>query len=249
LDKQSANGELPSIIVAGSPNWNLGVLGMTASKIMEKYGRPVFLWSQNDKGVVKGSCRSDGSYNVVELMREVEKSNNGYFIGFGGHPLAGGFSLNQGQENLLSDYIISASKSIPSVEVTQEYLIDRELKLEELNWETYKLIEKFAPFGMDNPKPIFCLRGVEIFSAKYFGNGGLHLELNFRKADGPDRTGKIISAIGFFASPNPNDPSHIFGDIKLESGEKIDLLFNLEKSMFKNYPELRMRIVDIKKGE
>jgi single-stranded DNA-specific DHH superfamily exonuclease len=101
-----------------------------------------------------------------------------------------------------------------------------------------------APFGMDNSKPIFWLRAVEIFEAKYFGNGGLHLELMFKKSDG-----KKIPAIGFFASPVPNDPRHIFGDIKLEKGEKIDLLFSLEKSMFKNYPELRLRIVDLKKAE
>lgn len=260
LDEHPSAGGLPALIVMGSPDWNLGVLGMTSSKIMEKYGRPVFLWSQNEAGVIKGSCRSDGSYNVVELMREAEKvAGAPYFQGFGGHPMAGGFSLEAGKEALLAEYLILASQNIPPLDVIKEHLIDADLDLGDLNWETYKLVEQFAPFGMDNPKPIFCLRGVEIDAVKYFGNGGLHLELSFKKPDGPGRTGKNISAIGFFAlaprslgevgSPTPDDPSHIFGNIKLEAGEKIDLLFNLEKSMFKNYPELRLRIVDLRKPE
>lgn len=245
LNEEISKGALPNVIVAGSPKWSLGVLGMTATKLMEKYGRPVFLWSQNETGIIKGSCRSNGSYNVVELMREVVRlKGEDYFLGFGGHPLAGGFSLEEINVSSLVDSVILASQNISPKETIEEQLVDAELQLEELNWEVYGLIEKFAPFGMDNPKPVFCLRGIEIFSVKYFGNGGLHLELTFKKEDG-----RTIPAVGFFASPTPNDPSHIFGDIKLEAGEKVDLLFNLEKSMFKNYPELRLRIVDLKKSE
>ncbi|MCX6712145.1 MAG: hypothetical protein NT041_00450, partial [Candidatus Vogelbacteria bacterium] len=116
-----------------------------------------------------------------------------------------------------------------------------ELLPAQLTWETYKLIEPMAPFGVANPKPVFQIRDLEISEVKYFGNGGLHLELTFQKPDG-----KKICAIGFFASPVPDDPAHVFGDIKLAKGEKIDLVATLEKSMFKNYPELRLRIVDLR---
>lgn len=234
--------ELPNIIVMGSPDWGLGVLGMTSSKIVEKYGCSVWLWSKNEAGTIKGSCRSDGSLNVVEVMAGAGDKNDKFFSDFGGHPMAGGFSLagDKGQE--LAERLIKSAKKAKKKDVVTELLADEELPLDQLTWETYKLIEPMAPFGMDNPKPVFWLREVPIDEVKYFGNGGLHLELMFKKPDG-----KKIPAIGFFASPKPNDPAHIFGDIKLEKGEKIDLLVTLEKSMFKNYPELRLRIVDLKK--
>lgn len=232
---------LPPIIVAGSPEWGLGVLGMTSSKIVERYGRSVWLWSKNEAGTIKGSCRSDGSLNVVEVMAGADE---GFFSDFGGHPMAGGFSLSSDKEGELVERLTNSAKKVKRKDVVTELLVDEELYLDQLTWATYKQIEPLAPFGMDNPKPVFWLRHVEIAEVKYFGNGGLHLELTFKKSDG----GKI-PAIGFFASPTPNDPSHIFGDIKLEAGEKVDLLATLEKSMFKNYPELRLRIVDLKKPE
>lgn len=231
---------LPPIIVAGSPDWGLGTLGLTSSRLVEKYGRPVWLWSKNGNGVIKGSCRSDGSVNLVEVM--IGAGGKDFFIDFGGHAMAGGFSLAPEKVEELAPRLISAYEKVKKEEVETELLIDEELSVDQLTWETYKLIEPMAPFGVANPKPVFEIKNLEINDVKYFGNGGLHLELSFKKSDGSK-----ICAIGFFASPVPDDPSHVFGDVKLAKGEHIDLLATLEKSMFKNYPELRLRIVDLKK--
>ena len=62
--------ELPSIIVEGSAEWMLGVLGLTCNRLVEKYSRPIILWTRNHAGEIKGSLRSDGSVDVVELMEE-----------------------------------------------------------------------------------------------------------------------------------------------------------------------------------
>ena len=239
--EQINEAELPPVIVAGKEDWGLGMLGLTSSRLVEKYGRPVFLWSKNVNGVIKGSCRSDGTINVVEVMKQAGAKD--FFLDFGGHAMAAGFSLSPEKVSELAERLISAYKKVKKTEIETELLIDEELSLDQLTWETYKLIEPMAPFGMDNPKPVFKLKNIEIAEVKYFGNGGLHLELSFKKSDG-----KLIPAIGFFASPVPDDPAHVFGDIKLAKGERIDLLATLEKSMFKNYPELRLRIVDLKKA-
>lgn len=232
--------DLPPIIVAGSPTWSLGGLGLASSKLVDKYNRSVWLWGKNGQDIIKGSCRSNGSLNVVDVMRQVGED---FFLDFGGHPMAGGFSLSPERVEELAPKLIEAAQAGGFKEVEREIWADEELSLDQLNWETYRLIEAMAPFGMDNAKPVFCLRTATIWGVKYFGNGGLHLELVFQKSDG-----KKISAIGFFASPTPNDPTHIFGDIKLEQGERVDLLVTLEKSVFKNYPELRLRIVDLRKA-
>jgi single-stranded-DNA-specific exonuclease len=252
---QVDENNLPPIIVAGSEDWGLGMLGLTSSRLVEKYGRSVWLWSKNGNGVIKGSCRSDGSVNVVEVMAGANKAGNppagGFFLDFGGHVMAAGFSLLPEKVPELADRLTKAYEKAKKAEVEQELLADEVLKLEQLTWETYQLIEPLAPFGVDNPKPVFWLKNIEIDEVKYFGNGGLHLELTFKKPNGNpsnSRAGKIC-AIGFFASPVPDDPAHIFGDLKLAKGERLDLLATLEKSMFKNYPELRLRIVDLKKSE
>ena len=235
--------ELPPIVVAGSPDWGLGMLGLTSSRLVEKYGRPVWLWSQNANSVIKGSGRSDGSINLVEVMRWADDSVPGskFFLDLGGHAMAAGFSLAPEKVSELAPRLISAYKKTKKEAVETELLVDEELTLDQLTWDTYQLIEPLAPFGVDNPKPVFWLKDLEVDEVKYFGNGGLHLELTFKKPDG-----KRIPAIGFFASPVPDDPTHIFGDLKLAKRERLDLLATLEKSMFKNYPELRLRIVDLK---
>lgn len=239
--------KIPEIIVAGNPNWGLGVLGLAASRILEKYERPVFLWSRNSNGEIKGSCRSDGSLDLIALMKEADGKD--FFIAFGGHVVAAGFSLEVGKENLLAKRLLSAGKKIKKKKVEFNFEIDGELVLDEVNWLTYDEIEKFGPFGVGNPKPIFLFKNVSLAAARTFGNGGIHLELGFKNS-----RGQIIPAIGFFSCPPTllqegfdTKKGHHFSDVDLTPGERLDLLANLEKSAFKNRPELRLRIVDIKR--
>lgn len=97
----------------------------------------------------------------------------------------------------------------------------------------YSLIERFQPFGIDNPKPVFLFSDLEINNVRKFGNDGLHLQLDFKKSNNEN-----ISAIGFFIANIEK-----YG---LKTGQKIDLVASLEKSTFRNSPELRLRIIDVK---
>lgn len=227
--------EFPSIIVAGNVNWNIGILGMTASRVMEKYNRMVFLWGRGESIEIKGSARSDGSINLVELMDAMPE---GFLSEKGGHALAAGFSISEGKIGELEKEIFAAFKKIPKQKIENNILyIDKELKMDEVNEETYLAVEKLSPFGMDNPKPVFLFKDLEIFNVKKFGNGGIHLQLDFRKSDGG-----IISAISFFFSQGlPLD----YLRVTLGMGKKIDLVATMEKSFFRSTPELRLRIVDI----
>jgi single-stranded-DNA-specific exonuclease len=97
------------------------------------------------------------------------------------------------------------------------------------------MIEKFAPFGMDNPRPLFLFSNIKINNIRKFGNGGIHLQIDFEKSNG-----EKISAIGFFMADKKN--------FNFNSGQRIDLIASLEKSTFRGSPELRLRIVDISKN-
>ncbi|OJI09626.1 MAG: single-stranded-DNA-specific exonuclease RecJ [Candidatus Vogelbacteria bacterium CG10_big_fil_rev_8_21_14_0_10_49_38] len=241
---------LPPIIVAGSADWGLGILGLSCSRLVEKYNRPVWLWSKNEAGTIKGSCRSDGTINLVEVMTLVNQTamaetGKDFFLNAGGHAMAAGFSLAPEREAELAPRLLAAYAQAPKQVTEQEFLVDAKLELTDLTWDTYAQIEQLAPFGVDNPKPVFWLSGAEITAAKSFGNGGLHLELTFKKNER-----EKISAIGFFqclAGEIFNGPNgHQFHGVNLTPGERVDALVTLEKSTFKNYPELRLRIVDLK---
>jgi single-stranded-DNA-specific exonuclease len=219
------------VIVVGNPNWRPGLLGIAAHQLLEDYQRPVFVWGREGTAHIKGSCRSDGSVNIVELMANVRK---GVFLDAGGHELSGGFSVMNEQIHFLEDEIIEVYKKMEKREITESTSsIDSPLLLREVTWETYRLIEQLAPFGTGNPKPLFLFENVEVKGIKMFGKEKNHLELQFQ-----DETGRTIPAIGFFISPEQFKTS-------VHEGGTLNLVASIEKSVFRGRPELRLRIVDI----
>lgn len=227
----SGLSELKDVIVMGNPNWRPALLGLAANSIVEEYDRPVFLWGRENDGLLKGSCRSDGSVNLVNMMEMVKDA----FIAFGGHAYSGGFSITNENihtlEKTLSGSYEEAKKH--HEDNGEEMFIDKKINVDDVNWDTYKTIEKLAPFGYGNPKPLFLFEDALIENVEHFGKEKNHLKLEFKKSDG-----KIISSIAFFKN------SGSFSKV-LEKGSKIDLVATMEKSTFRNYPELRLRIVDV----
>lgn len=224
--------EIREVIVVGNPLWKPGVLGLAANKLMEDYGRPVFVWGQAESVHIKGSCRSDGSVNVVELMTSVRE---GFFLNAGGHEYSGGFSVSHENIYFLEEAILEAYERLEKKTADDRAIIaDAELTIDDVAWKTWDVVEKLAPFGVENPKPIFAFKGIEVFEVRSFGKEKNHLELAFRNS-----RGQKVSAIGFFAT----DESF---KTKPVAGGQVDLYATLEKSMFRGRPELRLRIVDVR---
>ncbi|GMQ95070.1 MAG: hypothetical protein BMS9Abin13_180 [Patescibacteria group bacterium] len=222
--------EIRDVIVIGNPRWRVGVLGIVASNIMEEYERPVFVWGREESEDVKGSCRSDGIVNLVELMNGVSRS---IFMNVGGHERAGGFTISHDKIHVLEDELVKAYKKTKRARCRERMLIDQRMELDEVDWSTYKEIERFAPFGVENSPPTFLFDNVEIVAVKMFGKEKNHLQLDLRSSHGV-----IVQAIGFFMN------TESFG-ASLEEGRKIDLVATFDKSTFRGRPELRLRIIDI----
>ncbi len=222
-----------AVFVAGSPSWSLGVLGLAASRLVEQHRRPVFLWSRNGRGEIKGSCRSDGTVNIVELMKATEESAGpGLFLSYGGHAQAGGFSLQPERLPVLAEHLSAAHRQLEKRPIANSDLFyDWELPLDAVTSETHSLLERLAPFGPENPKPIFFFPRLPLRSCRNFGQDSNHLEMVFPH---PDRG--QIKAIQFFSPASG-------GQIPRTNG-RIDLLATLEKSYFRARPELRLRIID-----
>jgi len=221
----------------GDDEWRLGVLGLTANRVVEKYERSVVLYTNNHDGMIKGSVRTDGTVETKELLEA--GGGDDFFADFGGHAVAGGFSLNAEKLPELLPRLEKSYKELRNEEgKNTELLIEEELKIDDVNWGIYTQIEKLAPYGMGNPKPNFLLKSQKIEGVKEFGNGGIHLELVFKREDG-----KELKAIGFFMNMES------WSDINLNIGHQVDVVVAIERSTFRGFPELRMRIVDIRQSE
>ena len=219
-------GEPREVIVMGNPDWRPGLLGLVANSLMEEYSRPVFLWGREGGAVIKGSCRSDGSVNVVELMTETKE----LFVDFGGHRLSGGFSLTQERVHVFEQELIAAYLRVKEHAAVEEEFLDGTLTIDEISDDLCRELEKLAPFGEGNPKPRFLLQNVELAGAARFGKENKHLKLSFRNSGG-----RTTDAIGFFW---PEERT-------FSVGEKISLVASLERSFFRGRPEVRLRLIDI----
>lgn len=225
------------VLVFGNPEWKPSLLGLVANSFSDEHQRPVFFWGRegsNGSSVIKGSCRAGGDTDVVALMEKANNISGDVFVEYGGHKGAGGFSVSQENIHTLEDRLNEAFLELSKMsKVPFDILVDKKLSLEDVNWNTYSQIEKFAPFGLGNPKPLFLLENIKIDAIKLFGKEKNHLELKFRKNDGKD-----VTAIAFFQNGDKFS-------IPVKQGSSINMVATLEKSTFRNFPELRLRIVDI----
>ncbi|MEA1929801.1 MAG: single-stranded-DNA-specific exonuclease RecJ [Patescibacteria group bacterium] len=220
------------VLVAGSEDWNLGVLGLACARLAEEHYRPVFLWGKNGSGLIKGSCRSDGNINVVELMKGAAE---GLFAKQGGHAMAGGFSVTPERLGELSDELnksyaklTAGSDEIEEAELPLDYV----LRLADINEDTNALVSALAPYGMGFNKPLFLLSQVKLLGRRSFGATNNHLELTV--GDGEFS----VKAVAFFQA-------NTFTDI-LNNHSMLDLAVHLEKSYFRGRPELRLRLTDLR---
>ncbi len=222
-----------SIMVVGDPTWRAGVLGLVAGKIVDEYKKPAFVWGLEGGTVIKGSCRSDGSVNIVELMTNLRENS---LLEFGGHAGAGGFSVSHEEIHFLEERLVEAYDKTEKVSVNSDEQItfDSILTLDEVNEKTFNEIDRLAPFGAGNPKPTFLFEDVEIFDVKIFGKAKDHLELSFKNS-----RGQAVKAISFFKKPED------FGD-RVKPDGRINLYATIEKSVFGYKKEIRLRIVEIK---
>ncbi len=223
--------EETEVIVIGNKDWPLGVLGLIAGKISDKYKKPAFVWSkaENEKeNILKGSCRSGGIYSINSLMSKEEKE----FIGFGGHTMSGGFVIKEENIHFLEKKLSLALKTVEKIK-KEKIIVDAEISLDEVNLINYREIEKLEPYGMENQKAYFLFSDINIFSVKKFGKNGEHLELSFKNSKN-----FIVKAMTFYY----ND---IFENMEFNSGDKINLVASFEMNRWNGNEFLRLKIEDI----
>jgi len=230
--KLKARSEMPEVIVMGNPDWRPSLVGLVANSVSEEYKCPVFLWGREGKNLIKGSCRSDGVTDLVHLM----KSLPDIFSQFGGHKMAGGFSVFEHAVHHMEERLCEIFRTLEHNEISEEIILDNKLTLADITINNYKIIERMSPFGIDNRKPLFIFQNVEIVGMKLFGKQKNHLSLTLR-----DASQKRIEAIAFFAGPDSFK-------VEIRPGIIVDIVAHIEKAIFRGRIELRLRLVDVLKS-
>jgi len=223
--------EEKKVIVIGNPAWRIGVLGIVASKIVEEYKKPVFVWGSDGGDMLRGSCRACGGMNLVNIMSSLPKDS---ITDFGGHALAGGFSVSHEEIHFLEERILKVYGEDNEIEEeAKEGGAEAIINIDDVTSGNYGVIEKLAPYGTGNPKPQFLFRDLSIYSIKEFGKEKNHLELSFI-----NNKGKEIKAIAFFKTRESFNHT-------LTAGDRINLVATFEKNTFGGKNEIRLRIIDI----
>jgi single-stranded-DNA-specific exonuclease len=218
-----------NVIVLGNPKWRPSLMGLVANTLADEYGKPAFLWGRDGEGVIKGSCRSGAGASVFAIMEKAADS----FIGYGGHSASGGFEVREDAVHHLEEALEKAWVSLDHTNVEVIKYADALISVDEVAWDLYKDVERLSPFGTGNTRPVFLIKGAKVEAIKQFGKESNHTEIVFS-----DRKGRRVTAIQFFLGKD-EVPKHVVPQAL------IDVAVHLEKSMFKSYPELRLRIVDI----
>lgn len=162
---------LPRVIVLSSPHWHHGVIGIVASRLVERYYRPVFLISEDgEEG--KGSARGIPGYHVLEQLTRQKQ----YLLKFGGHRQAAGFSLMKEQISGFRNALNQAAEEFPDSLYRPSLRIDSQVSLNELEESLVTELEQMAPFGFGNPGPALAAFDVPLASVSSMGRENQHLK-------------------------------------------------------------------------
>lgn len=178
------------VIVAARPGWNPGVVGIVASKLVERYYRPaIVLGIDEEKGIAKGSARSIKGFDLFQNLSECRD----ILPHFGGHPMAAGMTLNLEDVSALRERINRQAEAV----LTEEDFIpvqdvDLCCRLEDITVDSIAEMNMLAPFGTGNPKPFVLVSDVKIDDSRKIGANKNHLKLVL--ADGENK----LDCIGFY---------------------------------------------------
>jgi single-stranded-DNA-specific exonuclease len=160
------------VLVVVQPNWHHGVIGIVASRLVERYGVPVFIGTYEDDKQIRGSARGIPEFHVFEALEYCQD-----LLGkFGGHKAAGGFSLPAENLVALRSRLVEFANQCLEIQHLKPLLkIDAEANLNQINQELYQQLHALEPCGIDNPNPVFWTANVQVIEQQTVGKGHIKL--------------------------------------------------------------------------
>ncbi len=225
-----------SLIFVSNIGWHPGVIGIVASRLKEKYNKPVAVIAIND-GIAKGSCRSVKGCDFGLAL--IDAKLNNLLIAGGGHMMAAGFTTEESKLNLLQKFLEDRFAYVLNNSTSHlEEFYDLDLTSRSLTPELFEEISKLEPMGNGNPAPIFKISDVFVLKADIVGKD--HIKILFAPQKTFSHSSKPIDAIAFNALNN------VLGDIILSpKAYNLSVLGTLKLNIWQNREIVQMHVKDL----
>lgn len=206
IEKDKLNEKYKGLVLY-SEGWHQGVIGIVASRVVEKFHRPTIIITA-ENGVGKGSARSIPAFHLFEGLKMVEN----LLITFGGHKYAAGLKVEMDNiSELRKKFNEAVDTSLTENDYIPELTIDAFLDTDDINTELMDWLEKMQPFGAGNKEPVFCMKNLRKHQPfSYVGKEKTHLKVFFEK------NGRVFDCIGY----NMKDSEKLLSD-----NEAFDIAF------------------------
>lgn len=220
------------VLVVSSDGWNHGVIGIVASKLVEKYKKPVFIIGERGEEAT-GSARSFGDFSATDAVRAADD----IIIKGGGHGAAAGVTLATGK---IGDFRRRVNEFYDSLQLTHQerYLLPRaDVEIDDFSEITEELIENLAkmePFGNGNPEPVLTIARASVLSMRRMGADGQHVKLALR-----DKNGKVLQMLAF------NAPEEFFR----EPGDEVAAWFQPTINEWQGVRTVEGRLLHVSEAE
>lgn len=222
---------LPPILVEYSSDWRIGVIGLSAGKLAEEFARPVVLLQEKGE-ILRGSGRSIPGFNLVKAFEK-----QAYLLEkYGGHEQAAGLTLKKTNFFKFKKAIEGEVKKEIVKKLVKTVSIDVRICLADVNTKFCEEISMLEPFGKENELPNLLIKKAEILDKKLLGKDEKHLKIWIKGFE----EGNVLEGIGFGMGEDSGG---------LRIGNKVDLVFNLEKNHWNGTKKLQLKLIDYKKSE
>ena len=215
-------------IVLYSKDWHIGIVGIVASKFVEKYYKPTFIMNYSEESkMFRCSARGVKELNLYDIISNISEN----LEGFGGHQLAAGFAFSEEKVsfdnikkalNTTIDQMLNGQKLTPSIDV------DLELNINDVDISLVEEISKLEPFGASNPSPTFVVNNLTLKQKKLMGSTKDHLKLTVETNNG------TIDCVWWSK-----------GDVPLIQGDKLDIAFAPQLNTFNGVTSVQLILKDV----
>jgi single-stranded-DNA-specific exonuclease len=229
--EQKLDGDGSCAIVLGRDDWHQGVIGIVASRLVDRYHRPAVLVALSN-GHGSGSGRSIAGFHLCQALAACAEHLETY----GGHEMAAGLKLQTAKfDDFRHDFCHHAGQVLRPEQLVPELPLDCVAELQQVTEALVGEMKRLGPFGHGNARPLLCCRGLEVAAPpRRVGNGGDHLQLMVRQGTGP--AARTLKCIAFGYGP-------MFD--RLPVGTTIDLAVEPSINEYNGYRNVELEVKDV----
>jgi single-stranded-DNA-specific exonuclease len=222
--------ERDRVLFVGDPSWGIGIVGLVAAKLADRYHRPAFVYARGQT-TSRGSARSIAAFDLIEALQV----HADLMVHHGGHPRAAGFTVENDKIAALHAALIAHAEHLTDEDLSPTLRLDAILTHDEVSLAAHDQIATLAPFGHMNPEPLFLLPGVRVREIRSVGADGAHMAFQ-AVLD----SGETVRCIAFGLGPRERELGQLAA---------VDLAVTVQRDVWRGDERLQLRVRDFRPAD